>query len=218
MSDYWKKFKSIFIVEEEGQPSSPSEPRPAAVPPARSAATATVEGARVLNERFLEVLFSALDQHNKDGFDYIEYSKSLKNLSGMDMSVATRFRSAFATAQTLGVTKEKLLDSGRYYLGVLQQEFDNFGQAHAQQRQRLVDERLREQAEVEAGIQQREAQIKALQAEIEAGQERLRVIGEDVRSSTDRIERTRQEFEAAFLHITEQIKADLLSIQTHLTD
>ncbi len=217
MSDYWKKIKSVFIVEDDGQ--SVKTPAPAQVAVSGEPPKAPVQGATriALNDRFLEVLLSALEKHNKDGFDYLEYRQSLKNLSGMEMSESTRFRSAYATAQTLGVTKEKLLDSARFYLGVLQQEYDSFGHAHAQQRQRLVDERLREQQEIEAGIQEREAQIKALQAETASGQERLLAIEDDIRSNTARIEQTRQEFEAVFLHVTEQIKVDLNSIQTHLT-
>ena len=49
------------------------------------------------------------------GFDYLEYRRSLKSLETFPMDEATKFRSSYATASTMGVTVEKLLESIEFY-------------------------------------------------------------------------------------------------------
>jgi len=159
---------------------------------------------------------NALQKSNQEGFDYMEYRQSLLNLKNMAMDEATRFKSAFAMAQTLGLTQAKLLDSGRFYLGVLEQEQEKFNNAHAQQRSKLVGEREKELQDLEAGIRQREAQIEQLQREIVEAKNRMEQIGTEIASNTQKIENTRMDFEATFTQVHAQIQQDLAKIQQYI--
>lgn len=221
MSDYWKKFKSVFIVEEEPKPvaARPKQPaesvRPAepATPPDKPVSGSP---AGTVSDRFMEILMTALEKNNREGFDYLEYKQSLQNLASMAMDEATRYKSAFAMAQTLGVTREALLESGQYYLSVLQQEEEKFNTAHTQQRQKLVGEREKELHDLKNGIAQREAQIAQLQQEIEAAKQRMSQIDSEIHANTQKIERTRADFETTLQVVNAQIRGDLERMQQYL--
>ena len=62
-----------------------------------------------LDERSINVLTKALENANLPGFDYLEFKQSLAALTQMNMDEAMAIKSAFATASTMGLTKEKLL-------------------------------------------------------------------------------------------------------------
>jgi len=214
MSDYWKKIKSVFVIEDEPKTRPPQPPAPEVPRPAPVAPPPPVNGK--VNDRFVDILMNALQKSNQDGFDYMEYRQSLLNLKNMAMDEATRFKSAFAMAQTLGLTQSKLLDSGRFYLGVLEQEQEKFNNAHAQQRIKLVGEREKELQDLEAGIRQREAQIEQLQREIVEAKNRMEQIGTEIATNTQKIENTRMDFEATFTEIHAQIQQDLSKIQQYI--
>lgn len=221
MSDYWKKFKSVFIVEEESKPAAarpkqPVEPSTPVGPAPAPDMPVSASPAGSVSDRFMDILMTALEKNNREGFDYLEYKQSLKNLASMAMDEATRYKSAFAMAQTLGVTRETLLESGQYYLSVLGQEEDKFNHAHTQQRQKLVGEREKELHDLKSGIAQREAQISQLQQEIEAAKQRMSQIDGEIHTNTQKIERTRADFEATLQVVRAQIQGDLERMQQYL--
>jgi chromosome segregation ATPase len=218
MSDYWKKFKSVFVLEDEPKtkPQQPPAPKPAPEPSRSSPVAPSPAVNGTVNDRFVDILMNALQKSNQEGFDYMEYRQSLHNLKNMAMDEATRFKSAFAMAQTLGLTQAKLLDSGRFYLGVLEQEQEKFNNAHAQQRSKLVGEREKELEDLDAGILQRTAQIEQLQREIVEAQNRMQQIGSEIGTNTQKIENTRSDFEATFMAVYAQIQSDLSKIQQYI--
>jgi adenine-specific DNA methylase len=75
-----------------------------------------------MDEKSLDFLTKALQKGNLPGFDYLEFKQSLEALHAMNMDESLAFQSAFATASTMGLTKEKLLKSVSHYQKVLEQE------------------------------------------------------------------------------------------------
>src|SRR5690606_21228994 len=130
-----KKFKSLFVIEEpkkEGAASGAetareSGPTPRSRP-VMSAVAGTAEAGQI-QDKLLDVLFGALEESNLEGFDYMEFKDFLKSLANVPMDDATRFKSAFATAQTMGATKEVILKSANHYLEVLAREEAKFQEA-----------------------------------------------------------------------------------------
>ncbi|HNG89366.1 MAG TPA: hypothetical protein PK858_04155, partial [Saprospiraceae bacterium] len=75
-----------------------------------------------LDERSLDFLTKALEKNNLPGFDYFEFKRAVATLLEMKIDEDTAFKSAFATAATVGLTKEKLLDTAGYYRNLLDKE------------------------------------------------------------------------------------------------
>ncbi len=226
MSDFFKKFKSVFVQEEDGntqtnnsqqQPQHPAEMTgpPTAVPPRADSGTSVAVTGNV-SDKFVEILLGALEKNNQEGFDYLEFRQALKNLAKMPMDEQTRFHSAYAMAQTMGITPAKLVDSAQFYLNVLTNEQARFNEAHAQQRARLIGNREEEVKNMEAMIQQKSEQIKQLTQQIEDHRKQSEQIRKEVSDSTIKIENTKADFEKTYESISGQIKEDIGKIQQHL--
>ena len=133
MSEIFKKFKSVFIVEDDGaKPTAPAQPagNPAGAAPAAKQASSPVTVPEIrstpsrgsVSDKFVEILMGALEKNNQAGFDYFEFRQALRNLAKMPMDEQTRFQSANAMAQTMGVTQASLFESAKFYISVLQNE------------------------------------------------------------------------------------------------
>ncbi len=218
MSEYLKKFKSIFVVEEgtRTQPQPKVENKARAEPPPVNVAQATVAQQGKTTEKFVEILSAALEKQNQTGFDYLEFSQALKNLAKMPMDESTRFQSTYAMAQTMGVTAPLLIESAKGYLVVLQGEQTRFNEAHAQQRSRLIGNREEEIKQLELQIKQKTEQIELLSKQIEEHKQQTENIRKEVGESTVKIENTRADFETTYETVAGQIKEDLAKMQQYL--
>ncbi|MCA0238990.1 MAG: hypothetical protein LCH81_21635 [Bacteroidetes bacterium] len=221
MSDLLKKFKSVFIVEDESgasaQPASPAQSNPVAQSEAPVAETRReTAGSGSVTDKFVQILLGALEKNNQQGFDYFEFRQALKNLEKMPMDEATRFHSAYAMAQTMNVTPAKLVESAQFYLNILAGEQSKFNEAHAQQRAKLIGNREEEVRNLEAMIQSKTEQIKQLTQQIEEHRRNSEQIRNEIGDSTVKIENTKADFEATFANVSGQIQADIAKIQEHL--
>lgn len=219
MSDFLKKFKSVFVIEEpeKANASSAQQPEPktpAAAPPPVAPPVAASEGA--VTDKFMGILSSALEKSNQPGFDYFEFRQSLINLAKMPMDEATRFHSAYAMAQTMGITSQKLLESAQFYLNVLAAEQAKFNEAHAQQRARLIGNREEEIKNLELAVQQKAEQIKQLTQQMEEHRQRSEQIRSEINESTVKIETTKADFEATFAVVSGQLQDDAAKIKQYL--
>ena len=132
--------KTIPLRKQYKPPSAPVE-TPSATPSRVSTPSPAYVSSGTANQRFTEILLTALEQNNQEGFDYFEYRESLKSLSKMPLDERTKYQSAYAMAQTMGATPEKLKTSAGHYIQVLKNELSKFEDAHSQQRARLIGDR-----------------------------------------------------------------------------
>ena len=226
MSDFLNKFKSVFVVEDDSSsqnantgsqhPAEMTSPPPKQTSSGQSAPATAAPSSGSISDKFVEILASALEKNNQDGFDYFEFRQSLKNLAKMPMDEQTRFQSAYAMAQTMGVTSGKLVESAKFYLGVLNGEQTHFAEAHAQQKAKLIGNREDEAKNLDAAIQQKAEQIKQLTQEIEQNRQRSEQIRKEISESTVKIESTKADFEATFSSVVAQIQDDVAKMQQHL--
>ncbi len=225
MSEFIKKFKSVFVTEEAGgEPQNAGSQHPAEMTsaPSKSSHSSTAQAAAAssragsVSDKFVEVLASALEKNNQEGFDYFEFRQSLKNLAKMPMDEQTRFQSAYAMAQTMGVTSAKLIDSAKHYLEVLNVEQTRFAEAHAQQKAKLIGNREEEAKNIEASMLQKTEQIKQLTQEIEQNRHQSEQIRKEISESTVKVESTKADFETTFASVVAQIQDDMAKIQQHL--
>ena len=143
-----KKLKSLFIIEEgeSGEEKAASTSEEAGIkkhsPAVKQSVSVNTGGsakAGHVQDKFLEVLFGALESSNQEGFDYLEFKDFLRSLANVPMEDSIRFKSAFATAQTMGATKDKILESARTYMDLLKKEEVKFQDAlHGQRDKNLT--------------------------------------------------------------------------------
>ena len=166
-----------------------------------------------LDERSINSLTKALEKHNLPGFDYLEYKQSLRALGQMNLDDDTAFKSAFATASTMGLTKEHLLKSAAHYREVLKKEKQKFDAALNKQMQQRVESKRKEIDQLKAKIQAHTQKIKQLEKEIEEAQGVISKADEHIQDQLTKLENTKVNFETALESILKQISDDIETIE-----
>lgn len=169
-----------------------------------------------LDERSLNSLAKALEKNNLPGFDYIEFKQALHSLQEMDMDEATAFKSAFATASTMGLTKDKLLKTTNHYKNVLVKEKQQFDQALQKQMEQRVNNKLTEVEKLKKQITVYQEKIKELEAKIAKAQDTIDHADEHIQAAKNKIEGTQEAFEHTLQSIINEIDKDIESINTYL--
>lgn len=219
-----KNLKSLFIEEEPAQegteqpaptsakaPEADSKPaRPAAAPSTTSMDTGKVD------QRFLDTLLQALEANNLEGFDYLEYRQALRSLVKMDMDEATRFKSAYAMAQTMNVTPRDLSRTAQVYLDVLAKEKKKFSDALANQERTQIQTRQNRIADLEASITSCQKQIEELMASINTQRDEMTNLSSELSEVHQKIQKTEQQFMASHDFLTKEIEADIQKMDQYL--
>ena len=169
-----------------------------------------------LDPKSIESLVRALEKNNLPGFDYLEFKLSLGKLALMDLPEEMAYKSAFATASTVGLTKEKLLTTGQHYRKVLHDEKEQFSQALQGQLQKRVNNKQEEVIKLKTQIQAWQEQIVNLQNQIDKSQATIDDAGSQMEAEMKKIQSTKDSFEHTHLSIMNQIELDLQNIQRYL--
>jgi len=222
-----KKFKSWFIVEEEG--AEKSTPTPEKKAPSKKAtstpttnsgtpkspATSTARAGKV-SDKFLTILFKAMDSQNMDGFDYLEFKQSLQSLEKVQMDEATRFKSAFAMAGTMGADATKIIQSATHYLNVLKTEAGKFQNAVSNQMQTQVGDKQAKIKLLTDTVAEKQKQIAALEQQIAEHRKEIKSIEGQVSKATVKVENTKNDFQASYDTLVGQINQDVENMKQYL--
>lgn len=227
--DILKNLKSIFIVQDPVAPDNTQTETTASNEPERNIDSTTVTASESkpassqttkveakVEEKFLNVLYDAIQQHGKEGFDYLEYKQSLTSLAKLSMDEKTRFQSAFAVAQTMGATPNSLTDAAKYYLDVLAKEEKTFEETLKSQMQKQIGDKQTEVEKIKANISEKTKQITLLTKEIEAHQKQLLDMEQQINEASNKIEGTKQNFLASYNQIADQIRSDIEKMNEYL--
>ena len=207
-----KKIKSIFVVEDSSAPkasSTSSGDTKGDTNPPMSEIDLTIPAPNNIPEsssenRFLSILAQAIEKNNQQGFDYFEFRQSLINLSKLNMDEMTKYKSAYAAAQAMGVSPATLVDSAKFYLGLLNQ------------RTKVVEDRKNELTQIASEIQKKQEMIIQLQSEVEKLNKILEDKKQDAANMAGKLEHTKNEFETAMKSIAGKISDDIEKMNQYL--
>ncbi|TCI93074.1 hypothetical protein [Tenacibaculum sp. M341] len=222
-----KNLKSLFIVEEtteekketpkqakaEKEVSQKNVEETSNVSPKTYTNTDTSGG---VDGKIIEKLLGAIEKNNLEGFDYLEFKKAIKALEKMPMDEATKFRSTFATASTLGVTLDKLVASTGHYISILENENTTFLKAFEGQLTSNVGDKEKEITQFDAIIKEKSEQIKKLTEEITRHQTQIEELKKTVAESKSKIDKTRNDFKVSYLHLRSQLEQDVEKMKQYL--
>jgi hypothetical protein len=215
-----KNLKSLFIVTDEKEETKEETKEEISAPVAQTKPTPVVTPQNTdsgsFEDRIAESLFAALEKNNLEGFDYFEFKNSLKAMADMPLDEPTRFRSAFATASTMGLTVEKLLQTADHYLKVLGNEHNNFMGTVSAQRNTNVHDKEAEAEGLNKAIQEKSEQIKQLTEEIQQHQADIQKMRENMAQAKARIEQTEANFNRTYTSVITQMTDDIDKIKKYL--
>ena len=169
-----------------------------------------------LDEKSIEFISKAIEKANLPGFDYLEFRMAVDNLKRMNLDEAIAFKSAFATASTMGLTKEKLLETAAHYKAVVQKEKEQFDAASAKQQDMKVGANLQQVAELQRVINDNEAKIRQLQSEIDTARGKIRELDFERDGAAAKIEEAKTKYLFTHQSINNQMEQDMANIQKYL--
>jgi len=169
-----------------------------------------------VDSKSFQFLVNALEKKSTDEFDYLKFKQSLIAMQGLNLDSETAYKSAFFTASTMGLTKDKLLKTAKFYRQNLSQEKEEFEKALEKQISDRIESRKQENAQLLAIIEQCEEQIKKLQEKIKECNDRIKSTDKDIKDAESRILGSKEKFINAYNEISNEIDSDLEMIQTSL--
>ena len=216
-----KKIKNIFVVEDESAPKKTVESGETRETAGEAVTVSANNGPVDIPEvsaqnRFLSLLAQIIEKNNQPGFDYFEYRQSLINLAKLNMDEATKYKSAYAAAQAMGVTPVTLVNSAQGYLNLLNQESQKFATAEQNQRNKVIEERKNELSNLNTQIEKKKEMISQMQAEVEHMTKSLESKKNEAAGFAEKLNATKQEFEVAMKSIAGQIAEDIQKMNQYL--
>jgi len=168
------------------------------------------------SDKFSLALVKALKGSAQPGFDYIKFKQSVMSLADMNMDTETSFKSAFATASTMGLTKTKLSQSVKFYKKVLEKERSKFAEALENQMDTRVSKKKEEALKLQDRIQEYEVKIAKMKQEMEAYQHKIDNVDSEMAQAKEKIDKTKNEFLTAYDQLSATLDEDIEQITSYL--
>lgn len=169
-----------------------------------------------LDDRSLEFLAQAIEKSNLPGFDYFEFKRAVAQLQEMKLDEPTAYKSAFTTATTMGLTKDKLIETAGYYRNVVEKELTQFTQALENQHATKVAGRQNEVARLKDQIERHKTEIERLKNEMAGYLTQVDQAEATAKLETEKLEKAKTAFEKANQSVLLQIDRDVENLHKHL--
>lgn len=169
-----------------------------------------------INEKLHQTLLKALAKAHIKDFDYLKFRQSVINMKNMGMDEETSIKSAFVTAGTMGLTKDKLLKTAYHYQTALNKEKEKFALALKNKIAKDIDGRRVGAKKYAQEIENHKKTIEKLKLEIELYQKEINKVEENVAIAKEKIEATRDSFKTTFDELYGQLESDVRNIETLL--
>lgn len=168
------------------------------------------------DDRSLDFLAQAVERNNLPGFDYYEFKRAVSQLLQMQMDLPTAYKSAFTTAATLGLTKEKLLETAAYYRNLIEKEKEQFALALDNQTKTKIAGKEQEIARLRDQIERHKADITRLQDEMGAYLNQIEQGEAQLKLESEKLDKAKSAFELTHAAVLLNIDRDLENMHKHL--
>lgn len=167
---------------------------------------------------FVDVLFKALENNNMEGFDYLEFMQSINNIKKQNLTgdEIKLFQTAFALASTLKVTKSGILESGKYYLEILEKEKLSFYNSLNNNANVKLEEKNKEISDLQKKLSEDKAKLESLKNSIVSDEEKYETLSQDLLQAQQKVNNVKTGFNLAYSSLVEKINADINKIEKYL--
>lgn len=169
-----------------------------------------------LDKKSADFLASAIGKALTKDFDYMKYRQSLNAMHDLNLDEPTSFKSAYAAAQSMGVTKNALINSAKQYLSVLMNEKTQFDTALNNQVKERVSAKRDEVVKLQQRIEEMKQKVREFEGKISEYQNKIDTADDDVEAAKLKIQETKERFEATFQAFVDVISKDIDRINQFL--
>jgi len=206
--------KGAFI-QEMPEAAVQSQPQPTAATPVWSAPS-VVAPTPVADSKSRETLLEAIEQSQLDNYDYLKFKKSVQELATVIPDESLRFKTVFTTAKTMGVTKEKLIETANHYVLVLNEELRKFNEAVTDQVDSRIGADEQRVQSLDQTITAKHDQIKKLSEEIDALTAERTTLVTKVAQDKATLESRKTNFIGTHASMVQDIKNDIAKVSSYL--
>lgn len=160
------------------------------------------------DEKSTNALLKAINDAHLSEFDYIKFKASVQNLISLNMDEDTSIKSTFTTAQTMGITKDFLLNTVQHYKNILSKEKNSFSTALAKNLDNSINSKVKENEDLKLKIIEFQNKIVELNKAIEEGNNRIANVDKEIAEIKNKIDITNSNFNKAIDHIESTILND----------
>lgn len=169
-----------------------------------------------VDKDMLGILEEAILSSNLPGFDYIEFRDSLMRMQGVPMTEEQKFQAVYATAQSMGVTKQVLIDANDHYLKVIASkdaEFAQFIEGATKSKITSVEATV---AKISEDIEAEANEIKRLTESIQSRRKQQDELNVQLLQAKQDIQNKQTAYEATRNAVVNNLTADRAKIDTYL--
>jgi len=205
----FNQLKSLFIVEDNEGDSSSSKPKTIKSTENKSK-NKNVTVSPKETERFVNILFKAIEDNNIKGYDYLEFVQSINNLKkqGISSEEDKLFNTAYAMAKTMNVDKEQLIKTADFYLNVLKKEKAKFNEALVNSAKVKLKDKNDKLTALEKSLEEDKKAFEALKKRIVSTESAISKISKELANSKNKVENVKSGFDDALSQIMGKIVKD----------
>jgi len=175
-------------------------------------------GTGALDENIMSSLKKAIESANFEGFDYLEFTKILEQLSSAIPGEEMRYQAAFASAVAMGTNKEKLILTARHYIDTLHAEKANFDILVEEQNQTTVINKEKDISTIDISIKEKSETIQQITKEINELASKRKAIIDEVTQNKIKIGTVQNDFTACHKIFLDKIEEDIRKITQYIQE
>lgn len=213
--------KSLLFEEAPPQTAEPAKVTPVSQTTVQSSAPVfsnpvSFSTPGIIDEKFAALLSKAMEDANLPGLDYYEFKSALKTMEGISIPADAKYKAVFATFQASGIDTNKLVETAKHYLNVLDEEKMKFDEATSARVGEKVTAREQELSELRQQNELNSQEIVRLTEEINRANQTISTIQNEIGDSQQKISQTKNNFDATHSAFTNAIRTDIANIQSYL--
>lgn len=197
MSGFGKKFLSAFIETEDDA----DKEKDSVVSSSPASSSAPSPGH---SEKFSSYFSKLFQDSNMPGPDYYEFSKMVEAMQSIP-DEKTRYISAFAGLSVQGLDKEKLLQTAKKYIEILDADSKDFNTSINKALQEKVEMKKKE-------LEDKSKKIQELTRDINDLNNSIQVLGNDIRDNEEKIRSNISGYTAESERFKSKIQQDIQKI------
>jgi protein-tyrosine-phosphatase len=178
-------------------------------------ATTTTSVATV-NEEMHQGLLKLVEDNNLEGFDYIEFMDSVAKMSAVALPEQDKYKLVFTTAQSFGVTREKLIEAVDHYMGILEGHKAEFEEHAASQVSEEVVNRKNKIETLETQNEELNQKIADISQQIASNTTEIASLTQEAAQEELKINMVAQDFNVTYEHVTSRMQSDKQKLSTYL--
>lgn len=203
------RLKSLFVVTEEVEKQSEKKQENKTVEETHY----KIDEVGVFNQEIYEHLTQAIEAANLPGEDYLEFVEALNAMRNLPISETAKMQSVMATLSTKGLTVQKIEDSAKFYLQILEKEKQKYNENISGEIDKELQTNKMSLEEMEKIAEQKQKEIERLNQELEHLHEEIARQKNDLLNVEDKVKEKKDSFNFTFDAVANQIKTNVEKVK-----